>query len=60
MNAFFGEEFQQALRENCIKFRPIRPRTPHLNGKVERAQQTDKIEFWATADKATEDFCNRL
>ena len=57
---FFGEEFQEALRENCIKFRPIRPRTPHLNGKVERAQQTDKIEFWATADKTAADLQDRL
>lgn len=30
-----------------IKFRPIPPRSPHLNGKVERSQLTDKIEFWS-------------
>lgn len=47
---FFGLKFQQALRDNFIKFRPIRPGTPHLNGKVERSQQTDRIEFWAIAD----------
>ncbi len=33
---FFGLEFQQAMRPNSIKFRPIRPRSPHLNRKVER------------------------
>lgn len=49
---FFGDKFQQALREHAIKFRPIRPGSPHLNGKVERSQQTDRIEFWATADLA--------
>lgn len=29
-----------------IKFRPIKPKSPHLNGKVERSQQTDKVEFY--------------
>ncbi len=29
-----------------IKFRPIKPRSPHLNGKVERSQKTDKAEFY--------------
>ncbi|WP_209859816.1 integrase core domain-containing protein [Chitinophaga sp. OAE865] len=31
-----------------IKFRPIKPRSPHLNGKVERSQLTDKSEFYCT------------
>jgi hypothetical protein len=30
-----------------IKFRPIKPRSPHLNGKVERSQKTDKAEFYS-------------
>ena len=47
---FIGEEFQDALRENHIKFRPNRPRAPHLNGKVERSQRTDRLEFWSTVD----------
>lgn len=47
---FFALTFQKALRRQRIKFRPIRPRSPHLNGKVERSQQTDRIEFWATVD----------
>ncbi len=44
---FFNYDFQQELHEHYIKFRPIRPKTPHLNGKVERTQQTDKTEFWS-------------
>jgi transposase InsO family protein len=47
---FFGTPFQNALRRHCIKFRPNRPRAPHLNGKVERSQQTDEMEFWVTVD----------
>ena len=46
---FFAYEVQERLRERRIKFRPIRPRSPHLNGKVERAQRTALEEFWATA-----------
>ena len=33
-----------------IKFRPIKPRSPHLNGKVERSQRTDLEEFYAIED----------
>jgi hypothetical protein len=33
-----------------IKFRPIKPRSPHLNGKVERSQRTDLEEFYPTVD----------
>ena len=47
---FFGTAFQDALRHYCIKFRPTRPRAPHLNGKVERSQQTDWVEFYSTVD----------
>lgn len=31
-----------------IKFRPNKPGSPHLNGKVERSQKTDKSEFYPT------------
>jgi transposase InsO family protein len=44
---FFAERVQHWLRANFIKFRPIPPRSPHLNGKVERSQLTDLQEFWA-------------
>lgn len=45
---FFGTPFQQAMMNRKIKFRPIRPYSPHLNGKVERSQRTDRVEFYAT------------
>jgi len=34
---FFAYKFQEKLLEYGIKFRPIRSRSPHLNGKVERS-----------------------
>ena len=48
-----GTEFMAyAVRERLlalrIKHRPIPPRTPHLNGKVERVQKTVLDEFYAT------------
>ena len=30
--------------------RLISTAAPHLNGKVERSQRTDRMEFWATID----------
>ncbi|RDD34628.1 transposase [Wolbachia endosymbiont of Cylisticus convexus] len=38
------------LREWKIKFRPIKPFSPHLNGKVERAQRTDLDEFYSSVN----------
>ena len=38
---FFAYCFQEKLMEYGIKFRPIKPASPHLNGKVERSQRTD-------------------
>lgn len=37
---FFAVKVQEKLMKYSIKFRPIKPRSPHLNGKVERSQQT--------------------
>ena len=52
---FFAEEVQRRLMGEAIRFRPIPPRSPQLNGKVERAQRTILEEFWAMADpKATD------
>ena len=48
---FFAESVQNKLRTSFIKFRPIPPRSPHLNGKVERSQLTDLQEFWANRGK---------
>jgi transposase InsO family protein len=47
---FFAYKVQEQLRDWRIKFRPIRPRSPHLNGKVERAQRTALEEFWPAVD----------
>ena len=57
---FFGTPFQSALRRHCIKFRPNRPRAPHLNGKVERSQQTDEMEFWVTVDLTSPELSAQL
>jgi len=46
---FFAHEVQRRLQGWRIKFRPDRPRAPHLNGKVERVQRTALEEFWPTA-----------
>jgi transposase-like protein len=37
---------QQRLMDWAIKFRPILPRSPHLNGKVEPTHSADREEFW--------------
>lgn len=47
---FFAERVQRWLMDRGIKFRPVRPRSPHLNGKVERSQLTDLLEFWVHVD----------
>ena len=45
-----GHEFQAKFHWHCndlgIRHVYIRPRSPHLNGKVERSHATDKIEFY--------------
>ncbi len=47
---FFAEKVQKKMMSYGIKFRPNRPAAPHLNGKVERSQRTDKEEFYATIE----------
>lgn len=47
---FMAELVQRWLGNHAIKFRPIPPRSPHLNGKVERSQFTDLLEFRARHD----------
>lgn len=47
---FFATKVQEKLKEYSIKFRPNKPGSPHLNGKVERSQKTDKSEFYSTVD----------
>lgn len=57
---FFAVAFQQKLMDYSIKFRPIKPRSPHLNGKVERSQQTDLQEFYSTVDRRDPNLDNKL
>ena len=57
---FFAYCFQEKLIEYRIKFRPIKPASPHLNGKVERSQRTDVEEFYATVDLRAPDLSDRL
>lgn len=65
---FFAYEVQDQLRERRIKFRPNRPRAPHLNGKslpptrsgVERVQRTALEEFWPTVDLRDPDLAAQL
>jgi transposase InsO family protein len=57
---FFAEEVQRRLMDEAIRFRPIPPRSPHLNGKVERAQRTTLEEFWAVADPKAADVGDQL
>jgi len=47
---FFAVKVQKRLMEWGIKFRPVKPRSPQLNGKVERSQKTDLIEFYPDVD----------
>jgi len=57
---FFAREVQYKLKFHCIKFRPNKPASPHLNGKVERSQKTDKAEFYVTIDLESEDLSDQL
>jgi transposase InsO family protein len=41
---------RERLMKWGIKFRPIRPGSPHLNGKVERSEGTDLDEFYSMVD----------
>jgi transposase InsO family protein len=56
----FAYCFQEKLMEYGIKFRPIKPASPHLNGKVERSQRTDLEEFYPTVDLKAPDLSDRL
>lgn len=57
---FFAVKVQKKLMEYGIKFRPIKPRSPHLNGKVERSQRTDLEEFYSTVDLDDPQLENKL
>jgi len=57
---FFGVAFLEEVKRYSIKFRPIKPRSPHLNGKVERSHQTDLQEFYIAADLNAPQLNDRL
>lgn len=57
---FFAIKVQKYMLGQSIKFRPIKPGMPHLNGKVERSQKTDLDEFYSTVDLKSSDLEERL
>ena len=57
---FFAEVVQRRLAAQAVRFRPLPPRSPHLNGKVERVQRTALEEFWPTVDPKASDVPDRL
>ncbi len=57
---FFAIKVQKYLLKQSIKFRPIKPASPHLNGKVERSQKTDIDEFYSIVDLKASDLDRQL
>jgi transposase InsO family protein len=57
---FFAYKVQEYLMEVGIKFRPIKPRSPHLNGKVERGQRIVLDEFYSTVDLSSDNLAEQL
>jgi transposase InsO family protein len=49
--AEFQSQFHWHLETSDIRHVYIRPRTPHLNGKVERSHRVDDQEFYQLLDK---------
>ena len=49
--AEFQSRFHWHLEARDIRHVYIRPRTPHLNGKVERSHRVDQQEFYQLLDK---------
>ncbi|GAA0604468.1 IS481 family transposase [Craurococcus roseus] len=57
---FFADAVQRRLMAETVKFRPVPPRPPHLNGEVERAQRTALEAFWATVEARVPDIGDQL
>lgn len=49
--AEFQSRFHWHLETRDVRHVYIRPRTPHLNGKVERSHRVDEQEFYQLLDK---------
>ncbi len=46
--------------DRALKFRPKKPHSPHLNGKVERTKRAYLEEFWSTVDPKAADIEERI
>lgn len=57
---FFATKVQAQPIIYSVKFRPVKPGSPHLNGKVERSQKTDLDEFYAKVDLNSRDLEDKL
>jgi len=57
---FMADKVQYRLIELHIKYRPIRPGSPHLNGKVERVQQTMLTELYSHINLNSDTLANDL
>lgn len=57
---FFAYVVQEYLQKKKVKFRPIKPLSPHLNGKVERSQRTDLDEFYSSTDPKDQELQSKL
>ncbi len=57
---FFAQKVRKRLIDYHIKFRPAKPASPQLNGKVERVQKTDLNEFYAITDLKSSDWVDQL
>lgn len=55
-----AHKVQRHLMAGGIKFRPTKPRSPHLNGKVERTQRRDWEEFCCLVDLKSTDLPQQL
>jgi transposase InsO family protein len=47
----FQSQFHWHLESRDVRHRYIRPRTPRLNGKVERSHRVDDQEFYQLLDR---------
>ncbi len=45
-----GSEFEAACQERSIPLYVLPPRSPELNGHLERANPTHRQEFWECCD----------
>jgi transposase InsO family protein len=57
---FFATKVKEHLMIYSIKFRPVRPGSPHQNGKVDPSQRTDLDEFYPTVDLYADDLDDLL